>query len=129
MSAFLLILTSFMTAILVDFLPIKKVAQTLFLAQRESILFLKSPSPELDELQKQKKIRAYSLKILMETGKLMLFLFITFSPYLGLIYSGSSFLEKANFSSELMSLKGVFISSSVFLLYYLLKKEYGKFGL
>ncbi len=127
MISFLIILASFIAVILFDFLPVKRFIKNLFTYQKESFVILTDKT--LSEKEKQKSLLLSALKILIESGKIFLFFFILISPYIGLIYAGPSYSNGTNFYDVLTSFKGFFISSIVFLLYYLLKKQYGKFGL
>jgi len=127
MISFLIILASFIAVILFDFLPVKRFIKNLFAYQKESFVILTDKT--LTEKEKQKSLLQSALKILIESCKIFLFFFILISPYIGLIYAGPAYSKGTNFYDDLTSFKGLFISSIVFLLYYLLKKQYGKFGL
>jgi len=127
MISFLLIIASFFSIILFDFLPIQRFIKTMFASQKASFTIIANKT--IEDKEKQKLLLKSALKTLIETGKLTLFFFIALSPFISLIYAGPSVVEKTNFYKILTSLKGVFISGIVFLLYYLLKKKYGKFGL
>ena len=127
MISFLIILSSFIAVILLDFLPIKGFVKNLLAYQKESFVVLTDKT--LTEKEKQKSLLLSAFKILIESSKIFLFFFILISPYIGLIYAGPSYSKGINFYGVLTSFKGFFISSIVFLLYYLLKKQYGKFGL
>ena len=127
MISFLIILASFIAVILFDFLPVKRFIKNLFAYQKESFVILTDKT--LTEKEKQKSLLQSALKILIESCKIFLFFFILISPYVGLIYAGPAYSKGTNFYDALTSFKGLFISSIVFLLYYLLKKQYGKFGL
>ena len=97
MVSFLIILTSFISIILFDFLPVLKFVNSLFSSQKKFILAITESNKKGKEKQK--------------------------------ILIGPTFKESINFYAILTSFKGVFISSIVFLLYYLLKKQFGRFGL
>jgi hypothetical protein len=127
MVSFLIILTSFISIILFDFLPVLKFVNSLFSSQKKFILAITESNKKGKE--KQKILIETFGKTLLETSKLFLFFFIAISPYIGLIIIGPTFKESINFYAVLTSFKGVFISSIVFLLYYLLKKQFGRFGL
>jgi hypothetical protein len=127
MVSFLFILTGFISAILFDFLPVQRFIKSMFTSQKEAFIVLGSKT--IEDKKKQKLLLSSALKVLIETSKLALFFFIALLPYIGLIYVGPAFKEKVNFYNVMVSFKGIFISSIVFLLYYLLKKQYGRFGL
>ena len=127
MVSFLIILTSFISIILFDFLPVLKFVNSLFSSQKKFILAITESNKKGKE--KQSILISTFSKTLLETSKLFLFLLIAISPYIGLIYIGPTLKENINFYAILTSFKGVFISSIVFLLYYLLKKQFGRFGL
>jgi hypothetical protein len=127
MVSFLIILTSFISIILFDFLPVLKFVNSLFSSQKDFIIAITESNKKGKE--KQKILIATFGKTLLETTKLFLFFFIAISPYIVLIFIGPFLKESINFYAILTSSKGVFISSIVFLLYYLLKKQFGRFGL
>jgi hypothetical protein len=127
MISFLFILTGFISVILFDFLPVQRFIKSMFTSQKDAFIVLGNKT--MGDKEKQKLLLSSALKVLIETSKLALFFFITFLPYIALIYIGPVFKENVNFYNVMVSFKGIFISSIVFLLYYLLKKQYGRFGL
>ncbi len=127
MVSFLFILTSFISVILFDFLPVQRFIKSMLTSQKDAFKVLGNKT--IEDKEKQKLLLSSALKVLIETSKLALFFFIAFLPYIALIYIGPTFKENVNFYNVMVSFKGIFISSIVFLLYYLLKKQYGRFGL
>lgn len=127
MVSFLIILTSFISIILFDFLPVMKFVYSLFSSQKDFISAINSANKKGKE--KQNILISTFSKTLLETSKLFLFFFIAILPFIILIYIGPTLKSSINFYAVLTSFKGVFIFLIVFLLYYLLKKQFGRFGL
>jgi hypothetical protein len=104
-----------------------KFVYSLFSSQKDFISAINSANKKGKE--KQNILISTFSKTLLETSKLFLFFFIAILPFIILIYIGPTLKSSINFYAVLTSFKGVFIFLIVFLLYYLLKKQFGRFGL
>ena len=82
-----------------------------YLLDIKKIFFLKQTS----DLKKEKMIRKYSLKLLIETVKIFLLILIVFFPFILLIVV--DYFVQFRFFSLLVSLKGILISFAVFMVY------------
>ena len=91
-------------------------------------LILKMGNKTILDKEKQKVIYSSLVQIGIETSKLFLFVFITILPYMSIYIIGKA-SKKDDIGFSLFSFKVFFLTGIVFLLYYLLKKQFGKFGL
>jgi len=125
MGFFLIVLTSLISALIFDVLPIWKNSKSIFILQKKSLQVIKNP--ELCDNQKQNILLSYSRKILFLTIKLVCFFAIMSMPLVGLISIGHWFSNNTNFLEIIFSIKGICLSFVTFLLYYSIKKIDGKF--
>jgi hypothetical protein len=116
-----------MSAELFDTLPIIKNSKNVFILQKESIKVISSS--ELTDEQKQKMLLANSGKVFYITIKIISLLMLILFPFIGLIIIGDKFQEKGVFYETLISAQGLVLTSIAYLIYFLLKKGYGRFRL
>lgn len=72
-------------------------------------------SKQTSDLKKEKMIRKYSLKLLIETVKIFLLILVILFPFILLIVV--DYFVQFRFFSLLVSLKGILISFAVFMVY------------
>ena len=113
MNTILLILCSIVT---LEFFLLLKIMSKLtsfqnYLQDIKKILFSKQTS----DLQKEKMIRKYSLKLLIETIKILSLILVILFPFILLIIV--DYFVQFRFFSLLVSLKGFLISFAIFIIY------------
>jgi len=113
MNTILLILCSIVT---LEFFLLLKIMSKLksfqnYLQDIIKILF----SKETSDLKKEKMIRKYSAKLLIETFKILLLTLVIFLPFILLIIV--DYFVQFRFFSLLVSLKGILISFAIFIIY------------
>lgn len=121
----LIAVATLVTAFLFEILPVSIIGKTIFQLQKESLRTLQNRS--INEDLKQKILLALSGQVLFSTIKLILFLGVSILPFILLILIENWICDKPNIGEVLISIKGIIFSSSVFLLYFLIKRWYGKF--
>ena len=117
--------TTLVTAFLFDLLPISSIVKFIFEIQKESLKTIQNKG--INDEQKQKILLAYSGQVSYSTIKLIILLCITISPFILLILTENWIYTAPSIGIILISLKGIILSSSVFLFYFLIKRWYGKF--
>jgi len=113
MNTILLILCSIIT---LEFFLLFKIMSKLnsfknYFRDIKKILFSKKTS----DLKKEKMIRKYSLKLLIETFKILSLILIIFSPFILLIVI--DYFIQFRFFDLLVSIKGFLISFAIFIIY------------
>ena len=113
MNTILLILCSIIT---LEFFLLFKIMSKLnsfknYFRDIKKILFSKKTS----DLKKEKMIRKYSLKLLIETFKILSLILIIFSPFILLIVI--DYFIQFRFFNLLVSIKGFLISFAIFIIY------------
>lgn len=116
---------SLIAALLFDMLPISSIVKTIFELQKESLKTIQNKG--IYDEQKQKLLLSYSGQVFYSTIKLILLLCISISPFILLILIENWICTAPSIGIILISLKGIILSSSVFLFYFLIKRWYGKF--
>lgn len=124
MDIVIVILVSFFTAFLFDFLSITKTVKYLFVIQRESFKVIADRT--LTDDQKQKALLSYTLKIFLTSIKLLFLFFSVITPFTFLVLFGHFISKTNNFYGLLMSVSGILITSASFLIYFYIKKRYGR---
>ena len=113
MNTILLILCSVITLelfLLLKIMPELKLFQNCFLDIKK-ILF----SKQVSDLEKEKIVRKYSLKLLIKTVKIFLSILVILLPFILLIIL--DYFIQFKFLSLLISLKGFLISFAIFIIY------------
>ena len=123
MDLFILLIFSFFTAFLFDFLSIFKASKYLFTIQKESFKVISDK--QLTDDQKQKALLSYTSKIFLTSLKLLFFFLLVLSPITFLVLYGHNYTT-TDFYGVLMSLYGMLITSVSFLIYFSIKKKYGR---
>ena len=123
MDLFIVLIFSFFTAFLFDFLSIFKASKYLFTIQKESFKVIADKT--LTDNQKQKALLSYTSKIFLTSLKLLFFFLLVLSPFTFLVLYGHNYTT-TDFYGVLMSLYGMLITSVSFLIYFSIKKKYGR---
>ena len=122
MVSLLIIIASFLSAFLFDYLAEFNTFSVLISQQKESHKTL--TNADLTDDEKQKMLLRSSGKIFLSAINLNVFIGIVCLPFIFLVfYIGPWMVKGINYFSYISSFKGIFISSSCFLLFYLIKKE------
>ncbi len=124
MAYLLVLIFSFFTAFLFDFLSIIKESKYLFTIQRESFKVIADKT--LTDDQKQKALLSYTSKIFLTSFKLLFFFLLVFSPFTFLALFGHIITATNNFYALLISIDGILLTSLSFLIYFSIKKKYGR---
>ncbi len=124
MAYLLVLIFSFFTAFLFDFLSIIKASKYLFTIQRESFKVISDK--QLTDDQKQKALLSYTSKIFLTSLKLLFFFLLVFSPFTFLVLFGHIITANNNFYALLISIDGILLTSLSFLIYFSIKKKYGR---
>jgi len=124
MAYLLVLIFSFFTAFLFDFLSIIKASKYLFTIQRESFKVIADKT--LTDDQKQKALLSYTSKIFLTSLKLLFFFLLVLSPFTFLVLYGHNYTATTDFYGVLVSLYGMLITSVSFLIYFSIKKKYGR---
>ena len=123
MDLFIVLIFSFFTAFLFDFLSIFKASKYLFTIQKESFKVISDK--QLTDDQKQKALLSYTSKIFLTSLKLLFFFLLVLSPFTFLVLYGHKYTT-TDFYGVLMSLYGMLITAVSFLIYFSIKKKYGR---
>ena len=123
MDLFIVLIFSFFTAFLFDFLSIFKAIKYLFTIQKESFKVISDK--QLTDDQKQKALLSYTSKIFLTSLKLLFFFLLVLSPFTFLVLYGHKYTT-TDFYGVLTSLYGMLITAVSFLIYFSIKKKYGR---
>lgn len=127
MTLLIIILASILSAYLIDSLPIWKNTRKLAELQKKSFSVISDKT--LQDDQKQKMLLNYSRKIFSGTILLFLLFILALIPFaLVTAFAGISHISPA-FNEMLFSFKGICISFTAFLVYYLVKLVYARYRL
>ncbi len=125
MDLFIVLIFSFFTAFLFDFLSIFKASKYLFTIQKESFKVISDK--QLTDDQKQKALLSYTSNIFLTSLKLLFFFLLVLSPFTFLVLYGQNYTTtNTDFYGVLVSLYGMLITSVSFLIYFSIKKKYGR---
>ncbi len=120
-------ITSMVSALIFDALPILEIGKFILDLQKESLKII--IGSEFTDDEKQNKLLVISGKILLATIKLI-FLFVLIAlPLLSLPVIGHWISDSINVFDTLISVEGICISILAFFVYYYSKKSYARFRL
>ena len=120
-------ITSMVSALIFDALPILEIGKFILDLQKESFKII--IGSEFTDDEKQNKLLVISGKILLATIKLI-FLFVLIAlPLLSLPVIGHWISDSINVFDTLISVEGICISILAFFVYYYSKKSYARFRL
>ncbi len=123
----LIIIASMVSAALFDMLPVLENSRIIFTLQKESIQIMSNA--EFSDDQKQKILLSNSGKVFYVTLKLVLLFVLVLLPFTLLVAIGDWLSGNIIFYETIVSVKGIVLSSIAFVVYFLLKKGYGRFKL
>jgi hypothetical protein len=127
MNLVLIGIASIILAFVFDALPIWKISKSVLNLQKESFNLIYES--KFSDEQKQKRLLSISGKILLSTFKLIGLFIIVALPFIGSIFIGNWISPAFNFTKDIISLKGILVSTFAFILYYFIKRNYGRFRL
>ena len=120
-------ITSMVSALIFDALPILEIGKFILDLQKESLKII--IGSEFTDDEKQNKLLVISGKILLATIKLIFLFVLVTLPMVSLPVIGLWMTDSINVFDILISIKGICISTLAFIVYYYIKKSYARFRL
>lgn len=126
MAYFLLLIGCFTTAYLFDILSVWKTGKNLLELQRESIKVM--TASDYSDDQKQKILLSYSGKIFLLTLRIFVLFIVASMPLMVIVLFWNLLLKNQDFLRTIVSFNGLLLSTLAFLMYFFIKRMYGKKG-
>jgi hypothetical protein len=120
-----IIIASLISAYLFNALPVYKIAILILNLQKESFKVIKDNG--LTDEQKQRMLLAYSGRILLSTTKEVFLIVFSILPFFCSEIIWYLILARNDFLKILVSVEGICITSLTYILFYIIKKFYGRF--